>query len=71
MKQQIVEYQIQWNVTSNTGHVTVKLQQGNPHSLPINSAAEFIAVTQMLSKSPVYIDTQTGEMTCGPRPVGT
>jgi hypothetical protein len=55
----------------NQGTVQVQIGMGPAVPVPINSSEEFIAVMLMLSKAPVFFDTVTKDLECGPRPVGT
>lgn len=70
-KVQVTTYRVEWNPVNNQGTVHVQLGSSPPTEVPINSAEEFIAVMLMMSKAPVLFDTQTKDLECGPRPVGT
>jgi hypothetical protein len=64
-------YRVEWNPVNNNGVIYTQIGNGPFEEAPINSTEEFIAVMLMMSKSPVLFDTQTKDLECGPRPVGT
>jgi hypothetical protein len=67
----VTYYRVEWNPVTNQGVIHAQFSNA-PHSqVPIESAEEFIAVMLMMSKTPVLFDTETKELECGPRPVGT
>lgn len=70
-KVQVTNYRIEWNAVSNKGTIHVTVGNTPPSQVPIDSIDEFIAVMLLMNKSPVLFDTQTKDLECGPRPVGT
>jgi hypothetical protein len=65
------QYRVEWNPVTNRGTIHTQIGSSPPSPVPINSLDEFIAVMLMMSKAPVLFDTDTKELECGPRPVGT
>lgn len=70
-KASVTNYRVEWNAVQNKGIVEVQIGAGNAFQVPIESSEEFIAVMLMMGKSPVFFDTVTRDLECGPRPVGT
>jgi hypothetical protein len=70
-KANVTNYRVEWNAVQNKGTVEVQIGLGKAFPVPIDSSEEFIAVMLMMSKSPVFFDTVTRDLECGPRPVGT
>ena len=67
----VTNYRVEWNPVTNQGVIHAQIGDKPTSQVPINAAEEFIAVMLMMSKSPVLFDTETKELECGPRPVGT
>jgi hypothetical protein len=70
-KASVTNYRVEWNAVQNKGIVEVQIGAGKAFPVPIESSEEFIAVMLMMGKSPVYFDTVTRDLECGPRSVGT
>lgn len=71
MKLKVTDYRAEWNPTTNAGLIETVFEDGQTARVPIEKIEEFLAVLLLLSKAPVYIDTDTKNFECGPRPVGT
>ena len=69
-KLNVTNYRVEWNAVQNKGLVDVQIGT-KAFPVPIETSEEFIAVMLMMSKSPVLFDTDTRDLECGPRPVGT
>lgn len=54
------KYRVEWSPAGNFGAVWVEVQGDSPRQVPVNSAAEFIAVTLLLSKPNVFLNTDRG-----------
>ncbi|AZI45340.1 hypothetical protein EHF33_20740 (plasmid) [Deinococcus psychrotolerans] len=48
----VVGYRLRWNVTANNGEVDIRLANGTPVVLNINSVEEQIAVSALLALMP-------------------
>jgi hypothetical protein len=71
-KLQVTHYRVEWNPLDNKGKVYVQIAgYEQATEVPIDSVEEFIAVMLMMSKAPVFVDTETRDFECGPLPVGT
>jgi hypothetical protein len=70
-KLEVVGYSLEWNPVHNNGMVRAVFSDGQIVRLPIDSTGEFIAVTLMLSKEPVFFDPDTMDLECPQRPTGT
>jgi hypothetical protein len=68
MATQVTHYQLRWNPGANQGVILASDATGEPHALPINSAAEFIAMALVLSKPEVVFEH--GEFRTGRIDVG-
>lgn len=51
----IKTYTLQWHYPTNTHQISVQLTDGSWHLLTVNDPLEFIAITTMLQKGPVYL----------------
>jgi hypothetical protein len=51
----VAQYDLQWTPAANTGAIYLKLDDGRSSKVPVNSAAEFIAVALILDKAPVTL----------------
>jgi hypothetical protein len=63
----VTSYAAEWNAVANAGRVFIRIGANPPVPVPLNSAAEFIAVMLMLDKSGVVFETQTKELEIPPR----
>ena len=71
MKLEVVGYTLEWNPVHNTGMVRTVFSDGQIVRLPIDSTGEFIAVTLILSKKPVFFDPDTMDLEVPQLPTGT
>ncbi|GGJ31225.1 hypothetical protein [Deinococcus roseus] len=51
----IKSYTLQWHYPTNTHQISVQLDDGSWQLLTVNDPLEFIAITTMLQKGPVYL----------------
>lgn len=51
----VVNYDLRWNPTTDSGIIWVKFDDNLTKEVPVNSSAEFIAVALVLSKPPVIM----------------
>jgi hypothetical protein len=71
MKLEVVEYKVDWNTVANKGAIQIKFKNNSTGTVPINSQEEFLIMLLLLSKSPIYVDTQSKDIELPPRPTGT
>ncbi len=64
----VTHYQLCWNPGANQGVILASDVTGQPHALPINSPAEFVAMALLLSKPSVTFEH--GEFRTGKIDVG-
>jgi hypothetical protein len=62
VKVKIISYGIKWNPKTKHGEVIIRLENGNTTNVPISSAEEFSAVALVLSRSPVFVNMNTGDI---------
>lgn len=55
MPRLIIRYDLRWNANTNAGAIFLQLQGGQSQQVPIQTAEEFIAVSSILSRSPVFL----------------
>ncbi|GEM49219.1 hypothetical protein [Deinococcus cellulosilyticus] len=53
----IKSYTLQWHYPTNTHQISVQLEDSSWHLLTVNDPLEFIAITTMLQKGPVYLSS--------------
>jgi hypothetical protein len=70
MRVPIIGYGMGWQPKVNKGRITVRLQNGQNVNLPVESAEEFTALATILNESPVFFDTESGEIVTGWEQVG-
>lgn len=70
-KLEVVGYDMKWNPVHNQGEIQTIFSDGQIVKLPIDSDCELMAILFMLSKKPVFFDTDTLALECPQRATGT
>lgn len=53
MPKLVTNYALEWKPAANQYAIWVKFDDGTSHQVPIHSVEDFIAIAQILSRSPV------------------
>ncbi len=70
-KLEVVAYSMKWNPVHNKGEVQTIFSDGQVVKLPVDSDCELSAILIMLSKKPVFFDTDTLFLECPQRATGS
>ncbi len=63
----VVDYEAAWNIKSNHGAITIRLQSGRPVSIsPIDTHSEFIAILTLLQGEKTVFAMSSGVLTTAP-----
>ena len=62
MDEKVAQYKLTWNPGTDTGTITLKLQNGQVIPLPVGSAQEFAAIAAILRNPSVAMNLDTGNM---------
>ena len=66
------DYQVDWSPVTNQNRIAIWVgNNSNPVFPPINTEAEFLAISMMLQKQGILFDDQTGNLQLPRRPAGT